>query len=74
VSIFRLAQGVKIMFSLAIFITYALQAYVPVDIIWNNYLDAKFAKNPFKLYIELGVRTVLVLITCKALEYHEIVS
>ncbi|CAB3373802.1 Hypothetical predicted protein [Cloeon dipterum] len=58
-----LAQAVKIMFSLAIFITYALQCYVPVDIIWNNYLKSKYEKHSKSLLIELGVRTMLVLIT-----------
>ncbi|XP_065332767.1 proton-coupled amino acid transporter-like protein CG1139 [Cloeon dipterum] len=58
-----LAQAVKIMFSLAIFITYALQCYVPVDIIWNNYLKSKYEKHSKSLLIELGVRTMLVLTT-----------
>ncbi|XP_059490178.1 proton-coupled amino acid transporter-like protein CG1139 [Neocloeon triangulifer] len=58
-----LAQVVKVMFSVAIFITYALQCYVPVDIIWNNYLRQKYEKSSNKLLIELGVRTILVLIT-----------
>ena len=34
---FRLAVMVKVMMSLAIFLSYALQFYVPVDII-NSYL------------------------------------
>ncbi|KAF4517852.1 hypothetical protein B566_EDAN011777 [Ephemera danica] len=57
-----LAQVVKIMFAIAIFITFALQCYVPVEIIWTNYLKNRYEKNPRKIYIELLVRTCIVLL------------
>lgn len=31
-----MAQSVKLMIALAIFLTYALQFYVPMEIIWKN--------------------------------------
>ncbi|KAF5301877.1 hypothetical protein FQR65_LT08709 [Abscondita terminalis] len=52
-----LAQCVKIMIAVAIFCTYSLQFYVPMEIIWKN------LKNNFgarKLYVEYAVRILLV--------------
>ncbi|XP_012236041.1 proton-coupled amino acid transporter-like protein CG1139 [Linepithema humile] len=56
-----MAQSIKIMFAVAIFITYALQAYVPVEIIWNTYLN-KRVKNR-KILWEYVCRTCVTLIT-----------
>ncbi|KAF4525842.1 hypothetical protein B566_EDAN011547 [Ephemera danica] len=55
-----LAQSVKGMIAIAIFLTYALQFYVPFEIIWRN-LEGKFSKN--KLGVECCLRTVLVVVT-----------
>lgn len=33
---FRLAQSVKLMIAIAIFLTYSLQFYVPMNIVWTN--------------------------------------
>ena len=60
---YRMAQSIKIMFAIAIFITHALQGYVPVDIIWNTYLDQKIQKR--KIFWEYVCRTVITLATCK---------
>nr|CAH7747136.1 unnamed protein product [Callosobruchus chinensis] len=52
-----LAQSVKIMIAIAIFFTYALQFYVPMEIIW------KAVKNNFgshKTVAEYGIRTSLL--------------
>ncbi|XP_015435834.1 PREDICTED: proton-coupled amino acid transporter 1-like [Dufourea novaeangliae] len=56
-----MAQSIKIMFAIAIFITHALQGYVPVEIIWNTYLDHKIQKG--KIFWEYVCRTVITLIT-----------
>uniref|UniRef100_A0A1B6FW34 Amino acid transporter transmembrane domain-containing protein n=1 Tax=Cuerna arida TaxID=1464854 RepID=A0A1B6FW34_9HEMI len=58
-----LAQCVKIAFAIAIFISYALQAYVPIEIIWNTYLKAKLDQSNKKLLIEYVMRTVIVIMT-----------
>jgi proton-coupled amino acid transporter len=58
-----MAQSIKIMFAIAILISYALQAYVPVEILWSTYFDHRIKKN--KLFWEYVCRTILTLITCK---------
>ncbi|XP_034935092.1 proton-coupled amino acid transporter-like protein pathetic isoform X2 [Chelonus insularis] len=55
-----LAQSVKIMIALAIFFTYGLQFYVPMEIIWKN-LKHYFGAR--KLYAEYLVRIGLVIFT-----------
>ncbi|CAH0392445.1 unnamed protein product [Bemisia tabaci] len=57
-----LAQSVKLIFAVAIFITYALQAYVPVDIIWRTYMK-QYHSHKNKMLIEYILRTAVVLIT-----------
>ncbi|XP_011864105.1 PREDICTED: proton-coupled amino acid transporter 1-like isoform X2 [Vollenhovia emeryi] len=56
-----MAQSIKIMFAIAIFITYALQAYVPVEILWTTYLDHRIQNR--KLLWEYVCRTVVTLVT-----------
>ncbi|XP_067003588.2 proton-coupled amino acid transporter-like protein CG1139 isoform X1 [Anabrus simplex] len=60
-----LAQSVKVMFAIAIFITYALQCYLPVEIIWNSCAKERFAKssNKKQLFFEYLIRTLLVIAT-----------
>ncbi|XP_065157549.1 proton-coupled amino acid transporter-like protein CG1139 isoform X2 [Atheta coriaria] len=58
-----LGQVVQVMLALSIFITYALQCYVAIDITWNEYLSHRFLKNSKKSFIEYVVRTLIVLIT-----------
>lgn len=62
--LYRLAQAVKLTFAFAIFITYALQAYVPVDIVWNTYLKKKVKKWD-KVIMEYVIRISIVLLTCE---------
>lgn len=55
-----LAQSVKVMIAIAIFLTYGLQFYVPMEIIWKGvgqYFGSK------KLAAEYSIRTFLVLAT-----------
>lgn len=52
-----MAQFVKLMIAIAIFLTYALQFYVPMEIIWN----AVKAKNrTLKDFAEYSIRIALV--------------
>ncbi|XP_059468908.1 proton-coupled amino acid transporter-like protein CG1139 [Neocloeon triangulifer] len=55
-----LAQSVKIMIAVAIFLTYALQFYVPFEIIWRN-LKPHFKKN--EMVVEFSLRIFLVVCT-----------
>lgn len=56
-------------FTVATFISYGLQCYVPVEIIWGNYLSKRFNG---KLVWEFAVRVTIVLITCKLNRRHSI--
>ncbi|CAH1366375.1 proton-coupled amino acid transporter-like protein CG1139 [Tenebrio molitor] len=58
-----LAQVAKVMLAIAIYITHPLQLYVAIDIIWNEYLAARFEKCRYQVFYEYVVRTSLVLIT-----------
>ncbi|RZC32530.1 proton-coupled amino acid transporter 4 [Asbolus verrucosus] len=58
-----LAQVAKIMLAIAIYITHPLQLYVAIDIMWNEYLAAKFETSRYQLFFEYVVRTSIVLIT-----------
>lgn len=55
-----LAQSVKIIISAAIFFTFALQFFVPVEIIWGH-IRGHFAK--YSLQAEYGLRVLLVTLT-----------
>lgn len=56
--IYSLAQSVKLMIALAIFLTYALQFYVPMEIIWKN-VRHKFSEGN-KNAAEWTIRYTLV--------------
>lgn len=56
----RLAQCVKLMIAIAIFFTYSLQFYVPLEIIWKN-LKIHFGAR--KLVAEYSIRIFLVICT-----------
>lgn len=58
-----LAQSVKVMLAIAIFVTHGLQCYVAVDITWNHYLSSHFEKHDHQIVIEYLIRTLLVLVT-----------
>jgi proton-coupled amino acid transporter len=55
------------MFAIAIFITYALQCYVPLEIVWNTYIKDRLVdvSNRKKLLVEYVMRTCIVIGTCK---------
>nr|XP_022918530.1 proton-coupled amino acid transporter 1-like isoform X1 [Onthophagus taurus] len=58
----KLAQSVKIMISLAILLTYALQFYIPVDVIWPNVIKT-FGPFNHPVLMEYTFRIFLVLVT-----------
>ncbi|BES98561.1 amino acid transporter [Nesidiocoris tenuis] len=59
----KLAQSVNVIFALAIFITYALQCYVPVEIIWTTYMKKKYEHSEHKLLYEYVMRICVVIVT-----------
>lgn len=61
----RIAQAVKIIFAIATFISYGLQGYVPVSIIWGTYLSKKYEHSDRKLCMEFTTRILIVIATCK---------
>lgn len=61
---YRLAQLVKVMIAVAIFITYSLQFYVPMEIIWKSVKHRFTSKQT--LY-EILLRILIVICTGK---YH----
>lgn len=56
-----LAQGIKGLYSLSIFLCYFLCFYVVLDIVWKNYLKDKVQKN--NLFWEYVVRTTIPVFT-----------
>ncbi|KAG4075037.1 hypothetical protein HA402_014436 [Bradysia odoriphaga] len=56
----KLAQSVKLMIALSIFLTYSLQFYVPMEIIWKN---VKGNFNEHLSAIEYSIRIGLVTLT-----------
>ncbi|XKL66369.1 hypothetical protein PGB90_009789 [Kerria lacca] len=56
-----LAQAIKILYSLSIFISYHLCYYVVLDIVWKNYLNSKCEKN--NIFCEYVVRTLIPIFT-----------
>ncbi|XP_013189148.1 proton-coupled amino acid transporter-like protein CG1139 [Amyelois transitella] len=60
-----LATSVVIMYTIAIFISYALHCYVPVEIVWRDYLKPRLQKKGVQKFwpYEYGLRIVLCLIT-----------
>ncbi|KAK5639775.1 hypothetical protein RI129_010586 [Pyrocoelia pectoralis] len=57
------AQVCKIALAIAMFITYTVQYYVAIDIIWNQYIGTKFANHKRSMIYEYVARTILVLLT-----------
>lgn len=58
-----LAKCIRGIFALATFISYGLQGYVPVSIIWGTYLSKRWEDSDNKIYYEFAVRIFIVLIT-----------
>lgn len=61
---YSLAQAVKIIISIGILLTYALQFYIPVDLLWPGINDF-FGPFKYPAFAECTFRSALVLLTCK---------
>mgnify|MGYP004595028389 CR=1 FL=1 len=59
-----MAQVIKIIFAINIWISYSLQGYVTADIVWNKYLS-KHTKESRRTLYELLIRAAIVMLTCK---------
>jgi len=62
-SLYRLYQSVKLMYSIGIFFTYALQFHVPAEIIIPVIISQ--VSESWALFADLSVRTALVCLTCE---------
>ncbi|CAH1123042.1 unnamed protein product [Ceutorhynchus assimilis] len=58
-----LAQSVKVIIPCGILLTYALQFYIAVDIIWPNVKEFLGPNVKYPVFAELAFRSLLVLIT-----------
>lgn len=58
-----LAQAIKILYSIAIYISYGLQGYVPVQIMWNDYIVKRLENSNKKLMWEYVLRLICVIVT-----------
>lgn len=58
-----LAQCINILYSIAIFISFGLQGYVPVQIIWSDYLVKHLEDSNKKMFWEYILRFAIVLLT-----------
>lgn len=62
--IFSLSQVVKLIIALGILLTFSLQFYIPIVIMWPKVVK-RFGPFQHPVFAELGFRTLLVLLTCK---------
>jgi hypothetical protein len=59
-----LAQAVQLAISVGVLFTYALQMYVPIEILWPR-IQKRWGPFKYNSLIEMIFRSFLVLITCK---------
>ena len=60
----RLYLSVRLIFGVAIFISYGIQFYVPIEILYPP-IKKRITTPLLKKYGELILRTVMVMLTCK---------
>ncbi|CAH0546039.1 unnamed protein product [Brassicogethes aeneus] len=58
-----LAQAINIMYSIAIYISYGLQGFVPVQLLWSNYIVQRLEDSQHKLRWEYLLRFGCVVVT-----------
>lgn len=58
-----MAQSITLIFAVAIFISYGLQGYVPVEIIWKQYVQPRIKDSSKQPQYELGIRFAVVIAT-----------
>ena len=59
----RLAESTRLLFAFAVFISYALQCYVPLTIIWDNYTSASIKNSNHSTKYQLLLRVVVTIFT-----------
>lgn len=64
---YRLTNAVKILYSVSIYISYALSNFVSFDILWTNWIEVKYEYTDLnqKILWEYVVRTGIALLTSK---------
>lgn len=62
---FRLAQSAKLLMALVIYLSFALQFYVPMEMIQRRLQNR--ASTKYENVIQVGIRTLIVIITGKCL-------
>lgn len=65
---FRLSELVKFFVAFCIVLTFALQFFVPIQIMWP-FLTDRFGPFRSPLFAELMFRTAMVCLTCKNIFY-----
>lgn len=60
---FRIPEATRLIFSSAIFISFALQCYVPIQIIWDNYMSEKIRTSESSTKYNLLLRIVTTIFT-----------
>lgn len=68
VALFRMYQSVKLLYSFGIFITFALQFYVPAEILIPPVVAR--VSDRWETAVDLVLRTVLVIFTCEYVWLH----
>jgi proton-coupled amino acid transporter len=63
-----LAQAVQLTISVGILFTYALQMYVPIEILWPH-VQKRWGPFKYSSLTDIIFRSSLVLITCKYVTY-----
>lgn len=63
----RLAIIIDVLFTVAIFMSYALQGYVIVEIVWHQSLKEKYPNKKHDLMYEYAIRLLVIFVTCKYL-------
>ncbi|CAH1970299.1 unnamed protein product [Acanthoscelides obtectus] len=59
----KLAHATKILYSIAIYISFGLQGYVPVKILWDNYIVKKLKSDSKNMLYEYMLRFGCVILT-----------
>jgi len=63
---FRLAESVRLVMALSMFISFALQFYVPIEIMWPS-MKSRIPTEKMQKISEYAFRTILVIITCECI-------
>ena len=61
--LFSLPEITRVIFSAAVFISYALQCYVPISIIWENYVSEKIRTSETSTRYQYVLRFVTTVFT-----------